>query len=129
RRLVEPVSRRLALPVQAFYDLTTDQCRLFNEQVPDAPGVRYFSVAGRHEGGGLSPEWQLPHRIVTSAEGASEGIVSVASATYGENCEVWQGDHLSLVNWLNPLALMYGLCEERSPRYAALLRRLADEGF
>jgi triacylglycerol lipase len=128
-RLLKPVGQRLAVPLQAFYDLTTATCQAFNEQVPDAPGVRYFSVAGRHEGGWLSPEWQLSHAIVSRAEGANDGIVSIASATYGEHCEVWQGDHLSLVNRLNPISLSRGLCQERSPRYAALLGRLADEGF
>jgi len=128
-RLLEPVGQRLAVPLQAFYDLTRASCQVFNEQVPDAPGVRYFSVAGEHEGGWLSPEWQLSHAIVTQAEGANDGVVSVASATYGEACEIWQGDHLSLVNWLNPVSLIRGLCQERSPRYAALVRRLADEGF
>jgi triacylglycerol lipase len=129
QRLLEPVCQRLALPVQAFYDLTTATCRAFNEQVPDVAGVRYFSVAGRHEGGWLTPEWQLSYPIVLRAEGANDGLVSLASATYGEDCEVWQGDHLSLVNWLNPISLRRGLCQDRSPRYAALVRRLADEGF
>ena len=128
-RLLEPICHRLAVPLQAFYDLTTASCQAFNQQVPDAPSVRYFSVAGCHEGGWLSPEWQLSHPIVTRAEGANDGVVSIASAKYGEDCEVWKGDHFSLVNWLNPVSLGCGLCQERSPRYAALVRRLADEGF
>jgi triacylglycerol lipase len=128
-RLLELVGQQFAVPLQAFHDLTRAACRVFNEQVSDAPGVRYFSVAGHHEGGWLSPEWQLSHPIVAQAEGANDGIVSVASATYGEHCEVWQGDHFSLVNWLNPVSLIRGLCQERSPAYAALVRRLADEGF
>jgi triacylglycerol lipase len=128
-RLLKPFCERLAVPVQAFHDLTTARCRDFNEQVPDAPGVRYFSVAGRHEGGWLSPEWQLSHVVVLRAEGANDGVVSLVSASYGEDCVIWQGDHLSLVNWLNPVSLSRGLCQERSPGYAALVRRLADEGF
>src|SRR5262245_41031398 len=50
----------LGLPYQAVYDLTTDSCRRFNDEVPDAAGVRYFSVAGQHERDWLSPEWLLP---------------------------------------------------------------------
>jgi triacylglycerol lipase len=128
-RVLTPICQRLAVPLQAFYDLTTAACQGFNEQVPDAPTVRYFSVAGCHEGGWLSPEWQLSHRIVTRAEGANDGVVSIASAKYGEDCEIWQGDHFSLVNWLNPVSVGRGLCQERSSHYAALVRRLADEGF
>ncbi len=119
----------VGLPHQAFYDLTTEKCKAFNEQTPDAPGVRYFSVAGNHETGWLTPEWQLSARIVARAEGPNDGVVSVASATYGEACEVWQGDHLSLVNWHNPLSLRRGLCSDRTEQYAGLLQRLADAGF
>ncbi len=54
-RLVRPMLLWLCLPAQAFYDLTTARCRRFNEEVPNAPGVRYFSVAGRHEGNLLTP--------------------------------------------------------------------------
>lgn len=128
-RLIRPAFDLFSLPHQAFRDLTTEKCRAFNAEVPDAPGVRYFSVAGRHSGSWFSPEWQLPASIIAKAEGPSDGIVSIASATYGESCEIWEGDHLSLINWLNPLALSRGYCRERSPQYAALLGRLADEGF
>jgi triacylglycerol lipase len=114
---------------RALYDLSTAGCRAFNARVPDAPGVRYFSIAGRHQGDWRSPEWQIPYQIVKQAEGPNDGIVSVASATYGEDCEVWDGDHLSLINWLHPLAQIRGTARDRAPRYAALVRRLADEGF
>src|SRR5262245_42891365 len=46
-RLVGPVFDHFGLPREAFDDLTTESCCRFNEQTPDAPGVRYFSVAGR----------------------------------------------------------------------------------
>jgi triacylglycerol lipase len=128
-RLLRPMLVAIGIPHEAFYDLTTAKCRAFNEQTPDAPGVRYFSVAGLHEGGWHSPEWQLSHSIVTRAEGSNDGLVSVASATYGENCEIWQGDHVSLINWRNPLAQYRGKCHERTPQYATLIGRLADEGY
>ena len=37
----------LGIPYQAFYRPDDRRCRRFNEDVPDVPGVRYFSVAGR----------------------------------------------------------------------------------
>ncbi len=125
-RLLKPVFRLFGIPAQAFYDLTTARCKEFNEQVPDAPGVRYFSVAARHRGHYLKPEWLLSHSIVTREEGPNDGVVSIASASYGESHGIWEGDHLSLVNWFNPLARLWG---DPAPRYAPLLRRLADEGF
>jgi triacylglycerol lipase len=128
-RLAKLLTERMHVSLQAFYDLTTDRCRAFNEQVPDMPEVRYFSVGGRHEGSWRSLEWQLPHTIVKRAEGPNDGIVSLASATYGEDFQVWSGDHVSLINWWNPLHFFCGWRPERTPQYAALLGRLADEGF
>lgn len=126
---VKPFLTMIGLPYQAFYDLTTATCRTFNAEVPDAAGVRYFSVAGQHDGHWLNPEWFLPYRVVTAAEGANDGVVSVASATYGERIDVWEGDHLSLANWPHPVNKARGKWRDRRPAYAALARRLADEGY
>lgn len=128
-RVVKPVFDFFGLPTQAFYDVTTAQCRAFNERVPDAPGVRYFSVAGRHDGSFLNPEWLLSYNIVLAAEGPNDGVVSVASASYGEIIEVWDSDHFSMVNWLNPSTLHRVFQRDPAPRYGKLLGRLRDEGF
>ena len=125
----KPIFQYLAIPFQAFYDLSTSACRIFNQETPDAPNVRYFSVAGRHENRWHAPEWQFSYPIVERAEGPNDGVVSLQSAQFGESFDVWPGDHMSLVNWLNPLALRRGICQERKPQYAGLVRRLADEGF
>jgi triacylglycerol lipase len=128
-RFVISVFGRLRLPHQAFLDLTTEACRQFNVEVPDVPAVRYFSVAGRCSLAWLGPQWLLPYSIVRRTEGPNDGLVSIASATWGENTEVWVGDHVSLVNWPNPQALALGVWRCRQPQYAGLLRRLADLGF
>ncbi len=127
--MLKPLLHMFGIPRQAFYDLTRASCRQFNEAVPDAPGVRYFSVAGRYEGNWRSPEWLMSHRIVKQEEGDNDGVVSVTSATYGERIEVWEGDHLSLVNWPHPASKALGLWKDRTPQFAALLRRLAEEGY
>lgn len=124
-RLGRPVLDFLGMPAEAFYDLTRARCAAFNLAVPDAPSVRYFSVAGRHDGNWHNPEWLLPYHIVTRLEGPNDGVVAVASARHGEHFEVWEGDHLSLINWLHPLDA-HG---DAAPRYARLLRRLADLGY
>jgi triacylglycerol lipase len=128
-RLLRPLLVLSGIPFEAFYDLTVERCRRFNEQTPDAPGVRYFSVAGRFRPTLLWPEWQLPARVLERAEGPNDGVVSVASATWGESCEVWdEGDHLNLVNW--PRRGPPGRRQkERVDEYVRLVRRLADEGF
>lgn len=124
-RVVKPLLDLFDFPHQAFYDLTTQKCREFNNQVPDAANVRYFSVAGRHPNGGWTSRFHLLHEFVRHSEGPNDGIVSVNSATYGESCDEWEGDHLSLVNWPDPTAP----APDRGPDYARLLGRLADEGF
>src|SRR5205807_165183 len=60
-RLLTPLLGAIGISYQAFFDLTTEKCRDFNEHTPNAPGIRYFSIAGRHEGGWHSPEWRLSH--------------------------------------------------------------------
>ena len=118
------------IPLQAFRDLTTDACAKFNETVPDAPRVRYFSVAAEfrriHP---LSGEWMLSHGILNQAEGPNDGLVSVKSATWGERTEVWEGDHVGLINWPNPLHLAKGLWKDKAEKYGEMVRRLKDFGF
>jgi triacylglycerol lipase len=127
-RLVRPAFDFLGVPIQAFYDLTTAACRKFNDETPDAPNVRYFSVAGRHDGNLYSPGWLLPYNIVLQAEGPNDGVVSHASARYGETEDVWEGDHFSLVNWLNPTGAKRNGAAAFAG-YERLMRRLADAGF
>lgn len=125
--LVAPMFDLLRLPREAFADLTVARCRQFNEETPDAPGVRYFSVAGRYRSPWYHPSWGLSAPMIEKAEGPCDGIVSVASATWGEGCEVWEGDHMSLINWTKPGAVRDPV--GRLPDYARLLGRLRDEGY
>ncbi len=125
-RVVRPLFDYLGVPCQAFYDLTRARCQSFNAETPDVPGVRYFSVAGQHDGNFLKPEWLVPYKVVHALEGPNDGVVSVASARYGEDLEIWHGDHMSLVNWLHPLASNNG---DAAARYGKLVGRLADLGY
>ena len=128
-RILVPLMRLIGMPHEAFIDLRTDTCRRFNEDVPDVPGVRYFAVAGVCEKPWLGPEWFLPSGIVNRHEGPNDGVVSVASAGWGEHTEVWAGDHLNLVNWPNRLARKRGVWPDRAPDYGRIVRRLAAAGF
>ncbi len=128
-RLVKPIFQLFGVATQGFFDLTTAGCKSLHDQVRDVANVRYFSVAAQHDGTYFSPEWLLPYRIVLDAEGPNDGVVSVASATWGESLGVWDGDHFSLVNWLNPFARNRSFWRDPAPRYGAILGRLKDEGF
>jgi triacylglycerol lipase len=98
-KLVGPVFDTLRLPRRAFDDLTVAACKEFNEQTPDVPAVRYFSVAGRLQGTiWRNPSWRLSAPIVEKSEGESDGVVSVRSATWGESLDLWDGDHMALIN-------------------------------
>lgn len=122
---VVPSLRAVGIPHEAFIDLRTDSCRRFNEDVPDVAGVRYFSVAGVCEKPWLGLEWLLPYNIVTKAEGLNDGVVSVASASWGEHTDVWDGDHLNLVNWPNRHARKRGIGDTFTPDYGRIVRRIA----
>jgi triacylglycerol lipase len=128
-RIVKPILYAIGLPYQGFYDLTRQNCKTFNETVPDVPDVRYFSVAGRHDGHLFHPEWLLPYHIVKQQEGDNDGVVAVESARYGEELDLWDGDHLGMVNWFNPLSHYRGAWRDPRQRYGMLLRRLADLGY
>lgn len=125
RRVFLPLVRRAGLPDAAFHDLTTAACARFNERTPDVPGVRYFSIAGVVERPWLGAEWAVPSRIVARAEGPNDGVVSVASAGWGEWTAVWPGDHLNLVNWPNRKMRKANAWPDRAADYIGLLPHLA----
>ncbi len=120
---VRPIFDFLGLSRQAFHDLTTARCKAFNDETPDAPGVRYFSVAGRFIPDWRTPQWQLSYRILRQVEGENDGLVSVTSAAWGEDCQVWEGDHTSLVNRRAP-GLAGATWPDRISQYADLVKRL-----
>ena len=128
-RWLLPFFKSIGMPADAFFDLRTDACARFNEDVRDVPGVRYYAVAGVCEKPWLGPEWLVPSSIVNRTEGPNDGVVSVASATWGEHTDVWQGDHLNLVNWPNRLAKKRGVWGDRAPDYGRIVRRLSQAGF
>jgi triacylglycerol lipase len=124
RSLACPLFAFVGLSFQAFLDLTVANCRRFNAEVPDAAGVRYFSVAGRLQPNRVPWQWQVPSHILDRVEGENDGIVSTASARWGEGCELWEGDHMSLVNWTQPPAAGQPP-SDFLPHYASVVRRLA----
>lgn len=123
-RFLRPLLRWAGLEEDAFHDLTVESCQRFNEVVPDVPGVHYRSIAGVCEKPWLGAHWWLPARIVGNAEGPNDGVVSVASATWGEATEIWNADHLNLVNWPNRKAQRRGVWRDRAADYGAMLARL-----
>ncbi len=88
----------LGVDVQAAHDLCTETCAKFNEQVPDMPGVRYFSVSAARPWNKM-PAFAIPsHRIIYQAEGDNDSIVSVKSSTYATHLGTWPADHFHTIN-------------------------------
>ncbi|KAJ3784585.1 Alpha/Beta hydrolase protein [Lentinula aff. detonsa] len=86
----------------AFECLTLESMRKFNENVPDVPGVKYFSWGSVYEPG-LVDTWKWPHSVVLEKEGPNDGLVSVRSAKWGKYMGTLQNvNHLDLVGWINP---------------------------
>jgi triacylglycerol lipase len=119
-RSVKPVLNFWGVPTDAFDDLTTEACARFNEQTPDAPGVKYYSVAGACPAELVPWRW-WPATVLGPEGGRNDGVVSVTSATYGESVEVWDADHMNLVNRPNPRAPHWG---HRPNDYLRLVQRL-----
>jgi triacylglycerol lipase len=120
-RTGKPLLSLFRVPSDAWDDLTTENCSRFNEMTPDVPGVRYYSVAGSCPRNLLSPLWWPAAEVVSDSEGANDGVVSVQSAHHGEGCEVWDADHMNLVNRPNPRAPNWS---HRPSDYLRLIRRV-----
>ncbi|KAF9076095.1 Alpha/Beta hydrolase protein [Rhodocollybia butyracea] len=87
---------------KAFESLTIESMRKFNEEVPDVPGVKYFSWGSIYEPG-LVDTWKWPHSVVLEKEGPNDGLVSVRSAKWGKYMGTLENvNHLDLVGWINP---------------------------
>jgi len=119
-RSVKPFLHFWGIPTDAFDDLTTEACARFNERTPDAPGVRYYSVAGACPQRLVPWQW-WPATVLSPEDGPNDGVVSVKSAAWGDGTEVWDGDHMNLVNRRNPRAPHWG---HRSSDYLRLVERL-----
>lgn len=124
--------------IKAAFDLTTDACRQFNDNVPDSPGIRYFSIAAQFEPRRIFGKprglWGVTHDIISKTEQSNDAIVSVQSATFAErpeswtSLEVWEANHFRVINWgseivPSPLELIDNTIVER---YRTLATRAKD---
>jgi triacylglycerol lipase len=110
--LLSQLTDALGIDVRGLPDLTTDSCKQFNETVVDLAQVRYYSVAGRFEPARI-PILGTPlgilggtHDTIQAKEGDNDGLVSVASATFGQSSDdwnflgIWEGsNHARVINW------------------------------
>jgi triacylglycerol lipase len=111
---------------EALHDLRPDACARRNEKTPDAPGVRYFSIAGVKPRGQMIYGLRFTHDIVAPLEGVNDGLVSARSAAWGEVWPRWDCDHVNLVGWTGPRTKALGYARDVRPRFARIAARLAE---
>ena len=119
--------RRAGLEVGAVWDATTCRARKLSESLPDAPGVKYFSVCGAVPERRVPPAMHAGYSIVTAAEGENDGRVSVMSARWGKEIGCWPMHHFQLINW--PLEHGPGeAAEDVRPRYVSVVDEMMEQG-
>jgi triacylglycerol lipase len=97
----------LGVDVKGVFDLTIGACRKFNDEVDDAPAVRYFSVGGQFEPHRVMGVPQgilgITHEIIAKTESNNDGLVSIASATMERSgwvaLDSWSANHFREINW------------------------------
>lgn len=117
--------RLAGIDAAAFDDLRSDACAAFNERTPDAPEVRYTSVAGRRARDATKMNLRATFDVVAAADGPNDGLVSVRSARWGEAAEEVDADHLDLVGWTLPGDGLLGRPADVDAVWAGILARLA----
>ncbi len=93
---------RLGLEVDGFRAVTRAACRLFNDETPNSPRVRYFSYSAFQVARKIPPVLRRAHLLIARVEGANDGLVSERSAHWGEHLATLRADHLSLVGEKGP---------------------------
>lgn len=121
--------RRSPINHEAFEDLRTDACAQFNANTPDAPNVRYFSVAGNKRRNEMLYALRFSYDTIAPVEGPNDGLVSVESAKWGEFLGEWNCDHVNLVGWTGPREWLSRYAIDVRPLYRQIIERLAACGF
>lgn len=111
----------LGMDVTAFYDLTTARMAAFNEEVSDARGVWYASVVAHASGRSVHPLLWPTHRILSERGGPNDGVVPLASQTWGEVVAEIEADHWAQIGWSRHF--------DAAELFEELLRELRANGF
>ncbi len=113
--------QKIGLDLGAAADLTTTACAKFNEETPDHPDVRYFSISAAKPFKQMPPFAMHSHHVVSAAEGDNDGLVSVASAAWGTHLCTWPLDHWQAINRGFPI---HRKADDCSPRYLEALEKV-----
>src|SRR5262245_36227257 len=95
RRLLDD----LGLDLAAFDDLRRAACEERNAVLEGGPSVPTFSYAGARPWWAVAIPLQFSFRLLQRAEGPNDGLVSVASARFGEFLGTVDADHFAETGW------------------------------
>ena len=115
------VVRRFGLDVDGVLDVTTDRCARFNEESPDVPGVRYFSVSASCPWRSCPPS-ASPRGLSSSALTATTTGWSPSTARWATHLTTWRSDHWRQINQRYGLAAIKA--GDISPEYLALIHSI-----
>jgi triacylglycerol lipase len=85
----------LGTNLDGFQDCRPEACRAFNARTPNHPAVRYFSFGGAVPTARVTPCLRRAWCLLAAAEGANDGMVSVASARWGDYLDTIPADHFA----------------------------------
>jgi triacylglycerol lipase len=117
----------LGFNVDGFKDCRPAICRRFNEETPDHVKVRYFSYGGEVPQSRLSPFLRRAWNVLTPVEGANDGMVSLASAHWGEYLGSIRADHFAQTP--DATFIRDGEDFDSIAFFANLVEELAHRGF
>ncbi|MCC7138720.1 MAG: hypothetical protein IT460_09890 [Planctomycetes bacterium] len=119
--------RDLGVDAGAFADLTRAACEERNAALEGAPGVPTFSYAGARPWWAIAAPLQVSFRLLQRTEGPNDGLVSVASARFGEFLGTVEADHFAETGWHWTLP---GVARfDHRAFYLTIARDLARRGF
>lgn len=85
----------LGTNIEGFRDCRPVACTEFNSRTPDMPGVHYFSYGGEVSADRVTPVLRRARALLLQVEGPNDGMVSVASARWGEYLGTLHADHFA----------------------------------
>jgi triacylglycerol lipase len=127
KRFGLPLCSMLRLDVKGGSDLTLAAAQRFNEEVPDVPGVRYFSISTACPSDRVPLHLRLGHRVIGRREGENDGLVSIQSALWGQHLGTWPVHHLHAINRRFPIDVRCPI-KDITPMYLAILDHLEAAG-
>jgi triacylglycerol lipase len=119
RRILSTVG----LGLDAFYNMTTDHMAVFNRDVLNVRGVRYFSVAAAvgQEDNAVHSLLAASHDFLDKNAGPNDGLVPADSQKWGKVLFEIEAGHWAQIGWSSGL--------DAPSFYEKLLRKLRSQGL